>query len=220
MGRLCEPVAWSDFGGGVRCASPAPRARTAFWWPFGLEILKCGKCGGKREVLACIVRPSEVKRICAHPRATTIRTVGPACHRLIRRAQRRPNRPSAPRAQDSPRVHRQGKYRDRPPCHPVAAPAKKGPTLSASAWPRASSHSSYLRPKAGHANQHSPNLALANPRAVRRSSDEVAQRVAAARVNRYATGPCFITESSLCGSTTKVAPCARTRRGRSPKASR
>ena len=33
---------------------------------FGLEILKCAKCGGKREVLAFIVRRCELKRICAH----------------------------------------------------------------------------------------------------------------------------------------------------------
>ena len=50
---------------------PGLRARRLRWAQllqrvFGLDILKCGKCGGNREVVAFIVRPSELKRICAH----------------------------------------------------------------------------------------------------------------------------------------------------------
>ena len=43
--------------------------------------------------------------------------------------------PSAPRAQDSSRLHRQGGYRNQTTLPPCRGPAKMRPTLSASAWP-------------------------------------------------------------------------------------
>ena len=50
---------------------PELRARRQRWAAllqrvFGLDILHCDRCGGRREVVAFIVRPAEVKRICAH----------------------------------------------------------------------------------------------------------------------------------------------------------
>ena len=50
---------------------PALRARRLRWAQllqrvFGLEVLHCDRCGGRREIIAFIVRPAEVKRIGAH----------------------------------------------------------------------------------------------------------------------------------------------------------
>ena len=49
---------------------PELRARRLRWAQllqrvFGLNNLHCDRCGARREVIAFIVRPSEVKRICA-----------------------------------------------------------------------------------------------------------------------------------------------------------
>jgi len=50
---------------------PELRARRLRWAQllqkvFGLDILHCDRCGGRREVVAFIVRPAEIQRICAH----------------------------------------------------------------------------------------------------------------------------------------------------------
>lgn len=51
--------------------APEIRARRLRWAQllqrvFGLDVLKCTRCGGRREVLSFILRPAELKRICAH----------------------------------------------------------------------------------------------------------------------------------------------------------
>ena len=51
--------------------APELRARRLSWAQllqrvFGLEILKCTRCGGRRKVVAFITRKVEVKRLCAH----------------------------------------------------------------------------------------------------------------------------------------------------------
>lgn len=51
--------------------APGIRARRLRWAQlvqrvFGLDVLKCTRCGGRRQVLAFILRPAELKRICAH----------------------------------------------------------------------------------------------------------------------------------------------------------
>ena len=33
---------------------------------YGLDVLKCTRCGGRREIVAFIIRKAEVKRLCAH----------------------------------------------------------------------------------------------------------------------------------------------------------
>jgi hypothetical protein len=82
--------------------APELRARRLRWGQllqrvFGLDVLKCGRCGGRREVLAFILRPTELKRICAHlgypteathrtrPRAAATRALGSTHQRLNRR---------------------------------------------------------------------------------------------------------------------------------------
>jgi hypothetical protein len=50
--------------------APELRARRLRWAQllqrvFGLDVRKCIRCGGQREVLAFILRPTELKRICA-----------------------------------------------------------------------------------------------------------------------------------------------------------
>ena len=51
--------------------APQLRARRLRWAAllqrvFGIDVLHCERCGGRREIVAFIVRPAEVKRICAH----------------------------------------------------------------------------------------------------------------------------------------------------------
>jgi hypothetical protein len=51
--------------------TPEVRARRLRWAQLlqrvlGLDVLKCSRCGGRREVLSFILRPAELKRICAH----------------------------------------------------------------------------------------------------------------------------------------------------------
>jgi hypothetical protein len=51
--------------------APDLRARRLRWAQllqrvFGLDVLKCTRCGGRREVIAFILRPTELNRICAH----------------------------------------------------------------------------------------------------------------------------------------------------------
>ena len=50
---------------------PQLRARRLRWAAllqrvFGIDVLHCDRCGGRREIVAFIVRPAELKRVCAH----------------------------------------------------------------------------------------------------------------------------------------------------------
>jgi hypothetical protein len=71
-----EPPSFATQSSDARSDDDAPdtpevRARRLRWAQllqrvFGLDVLKCSRCGGRREVLSFILRPAELKRICAH----------------------------------------------------------------------------------------------------------------------------------------------------------
>jgi hypothetical protein len=71
-----EPPSFATQSSDARSDDDAPdtpevRARRLRWAQllqrvFGLDVLKCSRCGGRRQVLAFILRPAELKRICAH----------------------------------------------------------------------------------------------------------------------------------------------------------
>jgi len=57
------------FGG--RSAKPYERKRRLLWSEamkrgLGIDVLKCGHCGGWREVLKCITDPKVIDRILTH----------------------------------------------------------------------------------------------------------------------------------------------------------
>jgi hypothetical protein len=74
--RTTEPPSFATQSSDARSDDDAPdtlevRARRLRWAQllqrvFGLDVLKCSRCGGRREVLSFILRPTELKRICAH----------------------------------------------------------------------------------------------------------------------------------------------------------